>query len=120
MRYRSKRYRALGEKVKSEDPIPLADAIKKLKQFGTTKFNQAVEVSTNLGIDPKQSDQNVRGSVGLLHGIGKTVRRGLSSAQGDNAEKARRPAPTSPAATTWPRGSRAGSWISTVRWPRPT
>ena len=87
MHYRSKRYRALSEKVKSEDPIPLADAIKKLKQFATTKFNQTVEVSTNLGIDPKQSDQNVRGSVGLPHGIGKTVRVAVF-AQGENAEKA--------------------------------
>jgi large subunit ribosomal protein L1 len=88
LHYRSKRYRALSEKVKSEDPIPLAEAIKKLKQFSTTKFNQSVEVSTNLGIDPKQSDQNVRGSVGLPHGIGKTVRVAVF-AQGDNAEKAK-------------------------------
>jgi large subunit ribosomal protein L1 len=88
LRYRSKRYRALGTKVKSEDPIPLADAVKTLKQFATTKFNQTVEVSTNLGIDPKQSDQNVRGSVSLPHGIGKTVRVAVF-AQGDNAEKAR-------------------------------
>jgi large subunit ribosomal protein L1 len=88
LHYRSKRYRALSEKVKTEDPIPLSDAIKKLKSFGTTKFNQTVEVSTNLGIDPKQSDQNVRGSVALPHGIGKTVRVAVF-AQGDNAEKAK-------------------------------
>lgn len=85
--YRSKRYRALSEKVKSTDPIALADAIKQLKSFGTTKFVQTVEVSTNLGIDPRQSDQNVRGSVALPHGIGKTVRVAVF-AQGDNAEKA--------------------------------
>ena len=48
---------------------------------------QSVEVSTNLGIDPKQSDQNVRGSVALPHGIGKTVRVAVF-AQGENAEKA--------------------------------
>lgn len=85
--YHSKRYRALKEKVKSVDPISLADAIKQLKAFGTTKFVQTVEVSTNLGIDPRQSDQNVRGSVALPHGIGKTVRVAVF-AQGDNAEKA--------------------------------
>src|SRR4051812_50063998 len=67
--------------------MPLADAIKKLKSFGNTKFNQTVEVSTNLGIDPRQSDQNVRGSVALPHGIGKAVRVAVF-AQGDNAEKA--------------------------------
>jgi large subunit ribosomal protein L1 len=75
------------EKVKTVDPIPLADAIKQLKSFNTTKFNQTVEVSTNLGIDPRQSDQNVRGAVALPHGIGKTVRVAVF-AQGDNAEKA--------------------------------
>jgi large subunit ribosomal protein L1 len=87
LKYRSKRYRALSEKAKATDPVPLADAIKQLKLFGTTKFNQTVEVSTNLGIDPKQSDQNVRGSVALPHGIGKAVRVAVF-AQGENAEKA--------------------------------
>ena len=87
MKTQSKRYRALKGKVKSVDPIPLADAIKQLKTFGTTKFNQSVEVSTNLGIDPRQSDQNVRGSVALPHGIGKAVRVAVF-AQGENAEKA--------------------------------
>jgi large subunit ribosomal protein L1 len=77
----------LKEKVKSLDPIPLADAIKQLKSFGTTKFIQTVEVSTNLGIDPRQIDQNVRGSVALPHGIGKAVRVAVF-AQGENAEKA--------------------------------
>jgi len=86
--YHSKRFRALSEKVKTADPIPLAEAVKQLKGFGTTKFNQTVEVSTNLGIDPRQSDQNVRGSVALPHGIGKAVRVAVF-AQGDNAEKAR-------------------------------
>ena len=69
------------------DPVPLAEAVRQLKAFGTTKFIQTVEVSTNLGIDPRQSDQNVRGSVALPHGIGKSVRVAVF-AQGDNAEKA--------------------------------
>jgi large subunit ribosomal protein L1 len=76
----------LNEKA-TLDPVPLAEAVKKLKTFGTTKFNQTVEVSTNLGIDPRQSDQNVRGSVALPHGIGKNVRVAVF-AQGENAEKA--------------------------------
>jgi large subunit ribosomal protein L1 len=87
MAFHSKRYRALHEKVKTRDPVSLADAIKQLKAFGTTKFDQTVEVSTNLGIDPRQSDQNVRGSVGLPNGIGKSVRVAVF-AQGENAEKA--------------------------------
>jgi large subunit ribosomal protein L1 len=88
MAQHSKRYRALRERLQVDGPVPLPDAIKLLKQFGTTKFNQTVEVSTNLGIDPRQSDQNVRGSVALPHGIGKTVRVAVF-AKGDNAEKAR-------------------------------
>jgi len=84
----SKRYNALLSRVKSEEAIPLAEAVRQLKSFNTTKFDQTVEVSTNLGIDPRQSDQNVRGAVGLPNGIGKTVRVAVF-AQGENAEKAR-------------------------------
>jgi large subunit ribosomal protein L1 len=88
MKRQSKRYRALTEKIQSAGTMPLPDAIKLLKSFGNTKFDQTVEVSTNLGIDPRQSDQNVRGSVALPHGIGKSVRVAVF-AQGENAEKAR-------------------------------
>lgn len=88
MAQHSKRYRALRDQLKVDGTVTLPDAVKLLKQFGNTKFNQTVEVSTNLGIDPRQSDQNVRGSVGLPHGIGKSVRVAVF-AKGDNAEKAR-------------------------------
>lgn len=84
----SKRYNALLSRVNQGDPVPLAEAVRQLKTFNSTKFDQTVEVSTNLGIDPKQSDQNVRGAVALPNGIGKTVRVAVF-AQGDNAEKAR-------------------------------
>jgi len=84
----SKRYNALLSRVKSEEAIPLAEAVRQLKSFNSTKFDQTVEVSTNLGIDPRQSDQNVRGAVALPNGIGKTVRVAVF-AQGENAEKAR-------------------------------
>jgi large subunit ribosomal protein L1 len=88
MAKQSKRFRALRAKVKTNGPMPLPEAVRLLKTFNTTKFNQTVEVSTHLGIDPKQTDQNVRGSVSLPHGIGKTVRVAVF-AQGENAEKAR-------------------------------
>jgi large subunit ribosomal protein L1 len=84
----SKRFRALHEKVKAPGPVPLTEAVRLLKSFNTTKFNQTVEVSTHLGIDPKQTDQNVRGSVALPHGLGKSKRVAVF-AQGENAEKAR-------------------------------
>src|SRR5215468_3761752 len=88
MAKQSKRFRALRERLKVNGPVPLPEAVRILKTFNTTKFNQTVEVSTHLGIDPKQTDQNVRGSVALPHGIGKSVRVAVF-AQGDNAEKAR-------------------------------
>ena len=78
----------MTDKLKTTGPVAVADAVRLLKNFNTTKFNQTVEVSTHLGIDPKQTDQNVRGSVALPHGIGKSVRVAVF-AQGDNAEKAR-------------------------------
>ncbi len=58
----------------SKDPLPLADAIAILKSFPSRKFDQSVEIHMNLGIDPAQADQLVRGSVVLPHGIGKTQR----------------------------------------------
>jgi large subunit ribosomal protein L1 len=84
----SKRFRALRDKIKAVGPLPLPEAVRLLKGFNTTRFNQTVEVSTHLGIDPKQTDQNVRGSVALPHGIGKNVRVAVF-AQGDNVEKAK-------------------------------
>lgn len=69
----SKRYRDLSEKV-SEDPVALPEAVAVLKGFDGTKFDQAVEVHMHLGIDSKQADQLVRGSIVLPHGIGKSQR----------------------------------------------
>ncbi len=82
----SKRYRALVEKV-SESSLPLAEAIEKLNGFGTTKFDQTVEIHMRLGIDPKQADQIVRGSIVLPHGIGKN-QRVVVFAKGDLAKAA--------------------------------
>ena len=56
------------------NPLPLNEAVAVLKQFNTTKFDQTVEIAMRLGIDPKQADQLVRGSIVLPHGIGKTLR----------------------------------------------
>jgi len=73
MAKKSKRYRAMIEKV-GEEPVALGEAVKLVKQFGNTKFDQTVEIHMNLGIDPKQADQIVRGSLVLPNGIGKTQR----------------------------------------------
>lgn len=71
----SKRMKAMEAKLpKTNAPMPLAEAVSLLKNFNTTKFDQSVEISMRLGVDPKQSDQIVRGSVVLPNGIGKTLR----------------------------------------------
>jgi large subunit ribosomal protein L1 len=69
-------------------PMPLADAVTLLKTFNTTKFDQTVEIIMRLGIDPKQADQLVRGSIALPHGIGKTVRV-VVFAKGDKIDEAK-------------------------------
>lgn len=71
-----------------KQPLALPEAVKLLKQFNTTKFDQTVEVAIRLGIDPKQADQIVRGSVVLPHGIGKSLRV-VVFAKGDLANQAK-------------------------------
>lgn len=71
----SKRMKAMEAKLpKTKEAMPLLDAVNLLKEFNTTKFDQSVEISMRLGIDPKQTDQIVRGSVVLPNGLGKTLR----------------------------------------------
>jgi large subunit ribosomal protein L1 len=85
----SKRMRSmLALKPKSEAPIPLADAVGVLKSFPPTKFDQTVEIHMRLGIDPKQADQIIRGSLVLPHGIGKS-KRVVVFAKGNLAEDAK-------------------------------
>jgi len=74
MPYQGKRYRADLEGLELEKALPLADAVAQLKKFKKAKFDQTVEIVMHLGIDPKQADQLVRGSVALPHGIGKAKR----------------------------------------------
>jgi len=85
---RSKRYRASAELVDPKKKYTLADAVKTLKAMPAPKFDQTVTVSMKLGVDPRQSDQMVRGTCPLPHGSGKTVRV-LVFATGEAAEAAR-------------------------------
>src|SRR5205809_3916476 len=87
-RNRSKRYRAAAEQVDRSKSYNLADAVSTLKKFPPTKFDQTVTVSFRLGVDPKQSDQMVRGTCLLPHGSGKQVRV-LVFAEGESAQAAR-------------------------------
>nr|MDQ3315648.1 50S ribosomal protein L1 [Verrucomicrobiota bacterium] len=70
---RSKRYRAAAEQVDRSKTYNLPDAISTLKKLSPPKFDQTVTVSFRLGVDPKQSDQMVRGTCPLPHGSGKQV-----------------------------------------------
>jgi large subunit ribosomal protein L1 len=70
---RSKRYKEAAKKA-VVDPVPVDQAVDVLKEFKPTKFDQSVELIFSLGIDPKQADQMIRGSLSLPHGIGKAKR----------------------------------------------
>ena len=84
----SKRVRAFREKVDSNQSYPLDEAVALIKEFGTAKFNETVEVAVNLGVDARKSDQGVRGATTLPHGTGAEVRVAVF-AQGESADKAR-------------------------------
>ena len=71
---RGKRYKALKEKVDPTQRFPIADAVKMAVDSANAKFDESIDVAVKLGIDPKQSDQQVRGAIALPHGLGKAVR----------------------------------------------
>src|SRR5207302_5899536 len=85
---RSKRYRAAAEQVDRKKAYNLTEAVSTLKKLPPTKFDQTVTVSFRLGVDPKQSDQMVRGTCPLPHGSGKQVRV-LVFAEGEAAKAAK-------------------------------
>ncbi|MHC4740303.1 MAG: 50S ribosomal protein L1 [Planctomycetota bacterium] len=70
MAFRSKRYKKEAETV-TKDAVSLTEAVDKVRSFKSVKFDQTVECVMQLGIDPKQADQLVRGSISLPHGVGK-------------------------------------------------
>ena len=84
----SKRVRAFREKVDANQSYPLDEAVALIKEFGTARFNETVEVAVNLGVDARKSDQGVRGATTLPHGTGAEVRVAVF-AQGESADKAR-------------------------------
>ena len=86
---RSKRYEKTAALLEDGKTYSLADAISTVKQFPAPKFNATVTLSFRLGVDPRKSDQMVRGSVALPHGTGKEVRV-IVFAQGAAAEAAKK------------------------------
>ena len=84
----SKRQRAIDEKVDRAKAYPVDQAAALLRELAVAGFTESVDVAVNLGIDPRRSDQNVRGATTLPHGMGKKVRVAVF-AEGDAADEAR-------------------------------
>ena len=84
----SKRLRSIREKVDRTRQYPVEEALGLLKDFSSVRFAESVDVSVNLGVDPRKSDQVVRGSTVLPNGTGKTVRVAVFT-QGPNADAAK-------------------------------
>lgn len=87
MTHASKRLKDVRAKVDRSKSYPVLEALQLMKEAATAKFDESVDVAVNLGVDPRKSDQNVRGSVVLPKGTGKTVRVAVF-AQGDAARAA--------------------------------
>ena len=88
MRVRSKRYKQESQQL-SKDAVDFTEAIEKIKSFKSVKFDQSVECVLSLGIDPKQADQLVRGSISLPNGIGKQ-KKVIAFCEDSNIEAARK------------------------------
>ena len=84
----SKKQKKISEKVSPGQLFKVADAIELLKSFASSKFRESLDISVNLGVDPRKSDQVVRSSTNLPKGTGKVVRVAVF-AQGENAIKAK-------------------------------
>jgi len=87
MAKQSKRIKAIKERLQPGQFFPVVEAFELLKSFPPAKFVESVDVSVNLGVDPRKSDQAVRGSTVLPHGTGKNIRVAVFT-QGDNASAA--------------------------------
>lgn len=84
----TKKAKLITSKIDANKQYSVAEAVALLKEFATSKFAEAIDVSVNLGVDPRKSDQNVRGATVLPNGTGKTVRVAVFT-QGANAEAAK-------------------------------
>jgi len=84
----SKRKKLIREKLDVTKIYSISEAVDLIKELSTVKFEETLDVAVNLGVDPRKSDQAVRGATSLPHGTGKTVRVAVFT-QGDNAEAAK-------------------------------
>ncbi len=89
MAHKGKRYHAARQKVEAGRLYGVEEACEVLAGTASAKFDETVEVSVSLGVDPRKAEQNVRGSVSLPHGLGKTIRVAVF-AKGEKAEEAKK------------------------------
>jgi large subunit ribosomal protein L1 len=85
----TKRKKLIVEKIDAMKAYELIEALELVQSLPKVKFNESVDISINLGVDPKKSDQNVRGSSSLPHGIGKTLKVAVF-ADGEDAAEAKK------------------------------
>ena len=85
----TKRKKLIVEKIDAMKAYELIEALELVQSLPKVKFNESVDISINLGVDPKKSDQNVRGSSSLPHGIGKTLKVAVF-AEGEDAAEAKK------------------------------
>ena len=88
MKKHGKKYRAAAEKIDATRKYTLDEAVKKLKEITFAKFDETVELTMWLGVDPRKADQLVRGTLVLPHGLGGKSKRVLVIAQGDKIKEA--------------------------------
>ena len=84
----SKKAKSIKEKVDKTTQYSFSEAVNLLKEFASAKFKESIDVSVNLGVDPRKSDQNVRGATVLPNGTGKSVRVAVFT-QGPNVDAAK-------------------------------
>ena len=85
--HRGKRYKVAMEKIEEVDLYDLDAAVSKIKEISTAKFDETIELSAKLGVDPRHADQQVRGTVVLPHGTGREVKV-LVIARGEKEKEA--------------------------------
>ena len=104
----SKRVKAFKERIEEGKAYPLEEAVTILSELSKVKFKESLDISINLGVDPRKSDQVVRGATVLPNGTGKDVRVAVFT-QGEKADEAKLPVQTSLVWMIWQTPSKVGT-----------
>src|SRR5580765_3199657 len=119
MRKHGKKYTAARAQVAADRTYSIEEAIPLVQKVKYAKFDETVELTLRLGVDPKHADQMVRGTVVLPHGLGKT-KRVLAIAGGEKQKEAQEAGADIVAVRKWSTRFRPASWTSTPSSPPPT